>query len=228
MSDAIGVGRFGEGPLSRVIARIYTLLVVEWLALLAAAPGLIALLLLDRDVSNVPLAALCALPFGPAVSAALYATHHYQADLTELRPASAFWRGYKMNLAGVLRIWVPWLGLAAILGMNLANFDAAGVPGWWRALLIIIAAAATLWITNALVITSLFAFRTRDLARLSGFFLFARPSVPIGNACLLIVAAGVTYFSSELVLALLASVFALATLRVGSPMIEKVQREFTA
>ena len=65
--------QFGEGPLSRATAVVYTLLVVEFLLLLTTAPGFILFILLDRDASNVPLAAACALPLGPAFSAALYA-----------------------------------------------------------------------------------------------------------------------------------------------------------
>lgn len=220
--------RFGEGPLSRAAALVYTLLVVELLLLLTTVPALVPLVLLDRDASNVPLAVACALPLGPAMSAALYALRHRSHDLTDLKPAAAFWRGYRTNLRGVLLIWVPWLVWLTILGMNLANFAAADLPGWWAVLLVLVAVAATLWAANALVIASLFAFRTRDVARLAGYFLARRPGVALGNACLLIVAAGVTVFSSEAVLALLGSVFVLAFLLTCRPMIAKIQEEFTA
>ena len=66
---------FGEGPLSRAAALVYTLIVVELLLLATTLPGLVPLVLLARDVSNAPLAALCLLPLGPALSAALYALH---------------------------------------------------------------------------------------------------------------------------------------------------------
>src|SRR4051812_29804719 len=68
--DAVGAGRqFGVGPLARAAAFVHTLLVVELLLLATTVPGLVPLVLLDRDASNVPLAAACALPLGPAVSA---------------------------------------------------------------------------------------------------------------------------------------------------------------
>ena len=47
--------RFGEGPLSRAAALIYTLLVIELLFLATTLPGLIGLVLLERDPGNVPL-----------------------------------------------------------------------------------------------------------------------------------------------------------------------------
>jgi uncharacterized membrane protein YesL len=227
MSDAATRSSFGTGPLSRAAALVYTLLVVEFMFLLTAAPGLVLLVLLERDASNIPLAAVCALPLGPALAAALYAMHHRSRDLTELSPASAFWRGYRANARGALQIWVPWLALLTIIGVNLANFAAAAVPGWWAVLLVLIAVAATLWTADALVITSLFAFRVRDVARLSVYFLVRAPGVTVGLACLLFLAAGVTVVTSEAVLMLLGSVFAAAVVVTCRPMVAEIRREFT-
>lgn len=219
--------RFGSGPLSRISALVYTLLVVEGLFLVTTLPGLVGLVLLDRDAGNVPLAALCLLPVGPALSAALYALRHHRPDLTDLRPAAAFWRGYRMNVRGVLKIWVPALAWLTVIAVNLANFTAAGVPGWWALLLVLIAVAAVLWTANALVITSLFEFRGRDIARLGVYFLFRSPRVTVGTVCLLIVAFGVTVVATEAVPALLASVFAAFLLLIARPMIDEVRERFT-
>ncbi|WP_188195333.1 hypothetical protein [Nonomuraea sp. SYSU D8015] len=219
--------RFGEGPLSRAAALIYTLLVVEGLFLVTAAPGLVALTLLGSDASNVPLAALCALPLGPALSAALYALGRRSTDLTDLRPAAAFWRGYRANAGGVLKIWAPWLAGVAVIGTNLANFAAAGVPGWWAVLLVLVAAAAIVWVANALVITSLFEFRAVDVARLASYFLMRSPKVTLANASLLVVAGGATLLATELLPALLASAFAAALLWNSRPLIAEVTERFT-
>ncbi|MEV4564543.1 DUF624 domain-containing protein [Nonomuraea sp. NPDC049419] len=227
MSDLTTSRKFGTGPLSRGSALIYTLLIVKLLVLLTAVPGLVALVLLDRDASNVPLMAACLLPAGPALSAALYALRHRSGDLTELSPATAFWRGYRLNFGAALKIWVPWLLVLALAGTNLANFAAAGVPGWWGALLIVLAAGGTLWVANALVITSLFAFRAVDVAKLAAYALGRFPAATLANACLLIVAGGVVLIASEAVLALLASVLTATLLWNSRAMITEVQQRFT-
>jgi hypothetical protein len=229
MNDTLGSARqqFGTGPLSRAAAWVYTLLAVELLLLVTTVPGLVLLVLLAHDASNLPLVALCAVPIGPGLSAALYALHHHRADLTDLRPAAAFWRGYRLNAAGALRLWVPWLAAVTVIGINLANLPAAGVPRWWAGPLVLVALAATVWVANALVINSLFAFRARDVARLAGHFLTRSPGVAIGNACLLVVAVGITTSASEAVLALAGSLLALALLRNCRPMVARVRREFT-
>lgn len=228
MMDAVDAGRqFGDGPLSRTVALIYNLLVVELLLLATTLPGLVPLLLLDRHPSNIPLAALCALPFGPALSGALYAIRHRQGDLTDLQPLAAFGRGYRLNLRAALIVWVPLLVWLAILAVNLGHFSAAAVPGWWAVLMIVVMVAATLCGINALVITSLFAFRPSDIARLAIYFLVRTPGVTLGNACLLIVVAGVTVVSSEVVVFLLGSVLTMALLRTARPMIAAIERDFT-
>jgi hypothetical protein len=220
--------RFGTGPLSRAAALIYTLLVVNLLTLAAALPGLVPLALLSRDVSNLPLVALCLVPVGPALSASVYALRHRSADITDLAPAVAFRRGYRANVRGVLAVWLPALLWLTVVAVTLANFPATGLPGWWAVLVAAIGAAVTLWGVNALVITSLFAFRARDVARLSAYFLVRAPGVTVGTACLLFVAAGVTTLLSEVVLGLLASVFVLCLVRTSEPVLARIRAEFTA
>jgi hypothetical protein len=228
MTEASVQRQVGEGPLSRAAALVYTLLVVEGLLLVTALPGAVPLLLLDRDPSNVPLAALCAVPFGPALSAAVYALQRRRLDLTELRPAVAFFRGYRLNVGGGLRIWLPALAWLAVVGVSLANFSTAGVPGWWAGLLAGIAVVTLLWAANALVITSLFTFRTVDVARLGVYFLVRNPRGTFGNAGLLVLAAAVTYFATEALVVLLGAVLALALLGNSQPMIKEIREKFVA
>ena len=42
-----------------------------------------------------------------------------------------------MNVGGVLRIWVPFLVVLGIVGVNLTHFGAAGVPNWWAVPLVV-------------------------------------------------------------------------------------------
>jgi hypothetical protein len=227
MTD-VSARQVGDGPLSRAAAHVYTVLVVGLFLVLATLPGLVPLALLDRDVSNLPLVALCAVPLGPALSAAVYALYHRRNDITDLAPAAAFVRGYRSNLRGALAVWVPALAWLTVLAVTLANFTAAGVPGWWAVLLVVIAAAVTLWVALALVVTSLFAFRTRDVARLAAYFLGAAPGVTVGVACVLVLAVGTTLLLSEVVPLLLAPLLVLALVRVCAPMTERIRTEFTA
>ncbi|BCJ56829.1 DUF624 domain-containing protein [Micromonospora endophytica] len=218
---------FGTGPLSRLAALIYTLLVVELLLVLCTLPGVVALFALERHPSNLPLVAVCAVPLGPALAAALYALHHQRLDLTELRPSRLFWRGYRANLAGSLLVWVPTLLWLTILALNLANLRASGLSGWWAVPLVLVGAAVAVIGVNALVITSLFTFRLRDVLRLARYFVLRTPQVALGTALLLVAATVLTLVAAEAALAALGSVLALALVRGGEPMIATIREEFT-
>jgi hypothetical protein len=221
-------GQFGQGPLARVTAMVYTLMTVDLLTLVAVLPGIVPLVLLSRDAADAPLAVACLIPVAPAVSAALFALRRHRGDLADLRPAAQFCRGYRLNAGGVLRVWLPYLAAMAVVSVDLSHVKASGVPTWWAAITVVLAVVATLWMANALVIASLFSFRTRDVARLAAYFLGATRSVALGNLCLLIVAVGVVDFTSEAVLTLGAVFFAGALLRTAQPMIARVTEEFTA
>jgi hypothetical protein len=213
---------------ARASALIYTLLVVELLFLLTAAPGLVVLVLLDRDGSNAPLFALCALPLGPAASAAVYALRRRRSDLADLHPFADFLRGYRLNAIGVLKLWVPALAVLAILAVPLVHRAAAGIPAWWSALLLVLAAVVVLWSANALVIASLFVFRTADTARLAAYFLGHRPGVALGTAGLLLTGGAITVLASEAVALLPASLLIGGLLLVARPMCAEIEQRFVA
>ncbi|GAA3932824.1 DUF624 domain-containing protein [Actinoplanes auranticolor] len=217
---------WGTGPLARAAALVHTLLVVQFCVLVTAAPAVVVPVLLDRDASNVPLLAAAAVPLGPALSAALYALRHRGRDLTDLSPARVFWRGYRMNARAVLKLWLPWLAWAAVAGITLAHPQGAGVPGWWHAALVALAAGSLLWQANALVIASLYEFRTRDVARLAAWFLVRTPRVTLGTTGLALAAGAVVVWWSDAVLALFAAVFAAALLTVSDPMRAEIEHRF--
>ncbi|GAB2868499.1 hypothetical protein GCM10027074_40120 [Streptomyces deserti] len=219
---------FGTGVLSRAAALIHTLLTVEALLLLAASPGLAGLFLLGPDPSNLPLAAVCLLPLGPALSAALYALHHRSRDLTELRPARVFWRGWRLNARPALALWAPLLGWLTVIAFTLTHFSATGLPGWWAVLLAVIGAGSLLWGAHALVLTSLFAFRTRDTARLAAYFLLRHGRATLGAASLLLLVAASTALLTEALPALLAAPLLLSLLHSSRPVIAETQEDFTA
>ncbi|MFJ3668835.1 hypothetical protein ACIPSE_20550 [Streptomyces sp. NPDC090106] len=219
---------FGAGPLSRAAALVHTLLTVEALLLLAASPGLAALFLVGPDPSHLPLAALCLLPLGPALSAAVYALHHRDRDLTDLHPARAYRRGWRLNAGPALRIWAPLLAWLTVIAFTLTHFAATGLPAWWALLLAGVGAGSLLWGAHALVLVSLFTFRTRDTARLAVHFLFRHGRATLAVASLLILTAALTALLTEALPALLAAPLLLSLLHGDRTVIAETERDFTA
>ncbi|MEU1850799.1 hypothetical protein ABZ499_16365 [Streptomyces sp. NPDC019990] len=219
---------FGTGTLSRAAALIHTLLTVEALLLLTASPGLAGLFLLGREPANLPLAALCLLPLGPALAAALYALHHRSRDLTQLHPARAFLRGWRLGAVPALKLWTPLLTWLTVIAFTLTHFSASGLPGWWALLLGVIGAGSLLWGAHALVLTSLFTFRARDTARLAGYFMLRHGRATLAAASLLTLTAALTALLSEALPALLAAPLLLSLLHGSRAVITETQEDFTA
>lgn len=219
---------FGTGSLSRAAALVHTLVTVEALFLVAASPGLAGLLLLGPAPANLPLAAVCLLPLGPATAAALYALRHRDRDLTELHPARAYWRGWRLNAVPSLKLWAPLLAWLTVIAFTLTHFSATGLPGWWALLLAAIGLGSLLWGAHALVLTALFAFRARDTARLASHFLFRHGGATLGAASLLVLTAAGTAVLTEALPALLAAPLLLSLLHSSRPVIAETQEDFTA
>jgi hypothetical protein len=228
VSSTVRTTDFGTGVLSRAAALIHALVTVEALLLLAAAPGFAALFLLGPNPANLPLAAVCLLPLGPALSAALYALHHRSRDLTDLHPARTYWRGWRLGALPALKLWTPLLAWLTVIAFTLTHFSATGLPGWWAALLAVIALASLLWGAHALVLTSLFAFRARDTARLAGYFLIRHGRATLGAASLLVLVAAATALLTEALPALLAAPLLLSLLHSSRQVIAETQEDFTA
>lgn len=219
---------FGTGVLSRAAGLVHTLVTVQALLLLAAAPGLAGLFLLGPDPANLPLAAVCLLPLGPAVSAALYALHHRGRDLTDLHPARTYARGWRLNALPALKLWAPLLAWLTVIAFTLTHFPAAGLPGWWVVPLAVTGAGSLLWGAHALVLTSLFTFRGRDTARLAAYFLVRHGRATLGAASLLLLVAASTALLTEALPALLAAPLLLSLLHSSRPVIVETQEVFTA
>ncbi|MEJ2853257.1 MULTISPECIES: DUF624 domain-containing protein [unclassified Saccharothrix] len=217
----------GAGILSRVASVVYWFVVIDALVVLTTAPGFVALLFLDRGAGNAPLVGLCFAPVGPALSAAVYAWRVFLND-RDLSPATHFRRGYRLNWLDVLRWWLPTLAVLTVIGFSLANLELARVPAGYGVVLVVIAAALLVWSTQALVLSSTLALRTRDTARLASYYLAARPASALGALSLLIATGGLVVLTSDWVLALLAAPFTLLLLRNADPVLRDATERFTA
>lgn len=217
----------GDGPLGRATAGVYWLAVVTALLALASSPTVAVVLLLAPSASNVPFVALAALPLGPALSAALYATAD-RRRAEGLTPARSFWHGYALNWADVLRTWVPALAVLAVVGYVLANRRAAGLSSGYVAVLTLVAVVVAVWAMHAVAISSFFRFRARDVARLSAYYLGHRKGSTLGVLSLLVVALGIVWFASDVLLALLGGVWVWLWYRNVLPLLDDVRARFTA
>lgn len=222
-----GYSEPGDSGLARVSSVVYWLLVVMLLTALAIAPGYLPFMLLDQDLSNVPLAAACLVPVGPAYCAAVFALNRRATD-DDLHPARAFLRGYRLNVLDALRVWVPVLLVLVVLAVNALYVDLAAVPAGFELVMLVLGAIVLAWTVHALTIVALFSFRARDVARLAAYYLVAKPLATLGTLSYLVLAAGVVYLASDWVLILLSSIFTGALLHNERPVLRDLADRFVA
>ncbi|MBO3088112.1 glycosyl transferase [Cellulomonas dongxiuzhuiae] len=217
----------GDGPLSRGAAVVLWVLVVCGLVVLTGGVPLLLVPFLRDDAANVWIAALLALPMGPALAAGMFAWRRFVVE-RDLSPARHFWRGYRLNALDVLRLWVPTVVALAVIGFSLAHLDAAGVPAGYGIALVVIAVAVLLWAVVALALSSHLSLRTRDVARLSAYYLAAKPLVTLGVLSLLVLGFGIVLFTSDWVLVIVSGLLAFAVMTTTEPVVKDATARFTA
>ncbi|GAB2453854.1 DUF624 domain-containing protein [Xylanimonas ulmi] len=220
-------GDFGEGALGRATKSIYWYIVLTALMALVSLPTLAFMLVIDPSPANAPFIAIAALPLGPALSAALYTVRARYTD-EDLAPARAFWRGYRLNWADVLRVWAPAVVVLAIIGFTLAHGDLAGLGAAYRIVLALISALVGVWALHAVAIATFFAFRTRDVARLAVYYLAMAKRSTFGVFALVLIAATVTWFLTEWSLLPLGGIGVWFWYQNDKPIFTDIYARFTA
>ncbi|MCL3859518.1 DUF624 domain-containing protein [Actinotalea sp. K2] len=218
---------FGAGPLPRVANVVMWFLVVEGLLVLTLAPGLALALVLTPDATNLPLFALAALPVGPALAAAFFTWRRFHEE-RDTSPAQHFARGYRINLGDSLRVWVPAVVVLLVLTMNLASQDATGIGRPVAVLYAVMSVVVLVLALRMLAITATFAFRWRDVARITVLSLGARPLPTLGLLSYVVLVVGLTVVTFDAVVVMLASLLTYGVLRNELSVLGMVRRRFVA
>ena len=222
-----GSHQWGEGILFRLTNHVYWLLATEVCLVIASLPFVLALLFLDRDASNAILYAAAAVFLGPALAATLHCMRKISRE-GELDPARDFIRGYRLNVVDTLTYWVPSVAVLTMLVLNLMH---PGTGHSWDGALQIatlcLAALGSLWLMNMLAISTSFTFRSRDLARLSAYYLGKALRITLGNVSVLFLIAVLLLLTSDWVLLLFGSLFVNLFASNTADLVTRVQARFT-
>lgn len=217
---------FGSGPLSQLAGSVHRHVVLGGCLLVACLPTLVVAMVLGGSPRGLPWAVVAQLPVAPALSAGLYAVRGWRRD-DEAGPGQLFWRGYRMNAADVLRWWAPAVAVLAVLATNAVNPGAVAIGSALGVVSIVVGALVLLWSGHALVISSFFTFRTRDVARIAVVELFSQWRVTAVYLSLLVVAVGVMLVGTEATLIVLAWALVSMLEHVSRPVRADVTRQFT-
>lgn len=217
---------FGTGPLSQLAGSVYRHGVLALCLVLACLPTLVAAMLLGGSPRGLPWVVVAQLPVAPALSAGLYAVRGWRRE-DEAGPAQLFRRGYRMNVVDVLRWWAPTVAVLAVLATNVVNPGAVAIGSALGVVSLVVGALVLLWAGHALVVSSFFTFRTRDVARIAVVELFAQWRTTLVYLSLLIVAGGVLLIGTEVTLLVLSCAFVSVLEHSTRGVRDDVARRFT-
>lgn len=220
------VDEIGRGPLSRGSVVIYRMLVLEAQLLLATLPTSLAVLLLGRDPSNLPLFVLALVPVAPALVAGVAATRAAAAD-PDLAPGRHFFRAYRRDLVPTLRWALPAALILAVLTVNLTHLGAVEGGAALRPAILLLAVIALIWCGHMTVLTATFRFRTRDAARIALAQILPRFGFSLGVLSLVVISAFLTIAFSELVVLMLLWAAVVLLALMARPVIADVATRFT-
>lgn len=226
-TDGASAADHADGPLTRVTTAIYRHLALGLCLAAACLPTLIVVTLFQPGPSSIAAFIVALLPVAPALSAGLYAVRGWRTK-PDQGPFALYVHGYRQNMWDVVKWWAPLVLAGAVLGVDIVFADAVPAGGAIRGTGLVIAVALTLWSGHALVVSSFFSFRTRDVLRVAAVELFSGWRVTLGFVSLLIVAVAVVYLGTELALLLLAWAFVALYERISRPVVEDVTTRFTS
>ncbi len=218
-----------DRPLYRWPDRVFRLMVLTGCLVLTTWPAAAGLLVLVPEVGNVVPFAVVALPVGPGLVAALYAARKL-ADGDDAATWTMFWKGYRLGWRDGLRVWAPVVAAVVVLVVDVAWLRAqgSGLAAAAEVMLPVGLVLAAPWVLNALTLASWFSFRTRDLARLGGYYTVTKP-VPTVGLLLVVAALGAVVVAwSDWAGYLLLGVAAYAVAVVTGPMVDHAQATFVA
>jgi Protein of unknown function, DUF624 len=216
-----------DAPLTRVTEVIYRHLALGLSLALACLPTVIVQMLFRSDLSNIPVFVGALLPVAPALSAGLYTVRSWR-QASDGGPFAMFLKGYLLNVRDVLKWWVPVVLAGIVLSINIVFADAVFAGPALRGVSIVCAVLSVLWSGHALVISSFFSFRTRDVARIATVELLSRWRVSLAFVSLAVVAIALVYFGTEIALLVLAWAFVVMIELVSRPVVNAVTVRFTA
>lgn len=189
------------------------------------APGLVVFVLLVPSASNSVLYAAALLPLAPALAAGLHAVRSWRQG-SDLAPFALLLQGMRLNTVDVLRWWAPALAIGAALAFNVAG-GAAAVGAGMRGVSLVLLGLLGLLCGHALLVTSAFKFRTRDVLAIAAHLLVNQWRTTAMLVSLLVVAAAVVHLSSEAFLVVSAWVFTSVLELTSRPLINSVKKRFT-
>jgi len=218
---------FGTGFLSILTNHIYWLGLVNFYFVLCNIVFLFFFISLIPSFSNMFIYFIALIPSGPAITA-LFSTLSKLVRDKEISPTKDFFHSYKVNFVDTLKVWLPLLLVVFILVVDLYYFNAN--PSNTNQILAGIFLVVLLLIgTFSIYVFSIhanFAFRVRDIYRLSVYYSFYKIKATTGNIGLVIITFFLMNVISDFIILFIASLLCYAMVLNSNTVLEDIRQNF--
>lgn len=219
---------YGDGIVFTFGNHIYWLFMLNLYFILANVVFLVFFMTLERDFSNIPLYFLALIPTGPSISALLYCLDKMIKE-KDLSPTKDFFAGYKKNFKDSMKLWIPLLVLLFIFFVDLKYFILSESSFSLVLAIFFLLASGLIFLImlNSLIINMNFAFRLRDLYRLSAYYIIRKLKITLGNIGIIFISFFIVSLTTNFLIIIFASLIIYLILLNSKDLVEDVQTNFT-
>lgn len=179
------------------------------------------------SISNAIYFFVALIPAGPAFAALCHTLSKLNRE-KEVAPFFDFFHAYKTNFTDVLKVWMPILVVFFILVIDIQYFNQNPtilnqvLNGIFLIALFIIA----IFSFYALIITTHFKFRIRDIYRLSAYYIFMRLKITTGNMGIVFLTIVLMFFTSDFIILFISSLVAWILMINSNQILDDVKDRF--
>jgi len=214
---------FGTGIFSDITNGIYFFLMMNLYFIVGCIIPFVWLLLLEPSLSNLIPASF----LGPSLTALCCCMIKYRERNKEKEDSltfSDFRYYYKRNFLDTLKFWTPFCMLFFIFTFSFDYYLALNSK--LTIILLILLSISTISITYMLIINAKFKFRTRDLLRLSLYYICCKIKLTLGVLSIFFLILVAMYFYSDFIILFLFSPLCYLLVHYLNPIIEDIQENF--
>ncbi|WP_071130628.1 DUF624 domain-containing protein [Enterococcus timonensis] len=215
---------FTDGKMYKFSTKAYELVAWQISFLAVSSPFLVALLFLERSVSNIILWIVFSMFLGPSLAAMIGCL--LKKNHSEYSPFKLYFQKYRQNLGDAVKLEIPILVLASIFLVDIQyqiHTDYFFVAWFFIALLVFLS-IVTIY---AGIINVKFSFRLRDIFRLSLYYTFTQWKVTLKILSYLVIIGAVMFFLTDFLLILFTGIILKLFIADFPPILSDIENNFT-
>ncbi|MGP4041434.1 YesL family protein [Gracilibacillus sp. D59] len=218
---------YNQGGFYRFSNYVYWLLILNFLFVITNILLFAAFILLIPSISNAILYYIAIIPSGPAFAALLHSLS-VLARNNEVAPVEEFFKAYKTNFWDVLKVWLPIITGFFILIIDIQYFNQNPTVLYQilNGIFLVILFVMVIFAFYALVITTHYKFRLRDIYRLSLYYFFTWIKRTTGNMGILFLTIVLMFFTSDFIILFISSLVAWLLILNTKPIIQDIKTSF--